>query len=158
MDRDSMPKLAPPCPTVLLLHEVPDGTAHVDWMIAPEERGESRLITFRLERSLDALSPGESLPAVRLADHRRRYLDYEGPISGSRGSVRRLAQGRVTACRSAAHALEMDVEWARGAEQRLRLVRHESAGAATSAESERWSVILLASGRPSGYIGSGQLA
>ena len=30
----------------------------------------------------------ESLP-----NHRRAYLDYEGPISGDRGSVRRVAAG-----------------------------------------------------------------
>lgn len=29
----------------------------------------------------------------RLADHRREYLDYEGPISGNRGEVRRVAGG-----------------------------------------------------------------
>jgi len=30
-----------------------------------------------------------------LGDHRRDYLDYEGPVSGSRGHVRRVAAGRV---------------------------------------------------------------
>lgn len=36
---------------------------------------------------------GRELPARRLDDHRRHYLDYEGPVSGGRGSVRRIAQG-----------------------------------------------------------------
>ena len=27
------------------------------------------------------------VPAVRLADHRLAYLDYEGPLSGDRGTV-----------------------------------------------------------------------
>ena len=31
--------------------------------------------------------------AERLPDHRRRYLDYEGPISGNRGSVIRWDAG-----------------------------------------------------------------
>src|SRR5687767_7893471 len=35
-------------------------------------------------------------PAVveRLADHRRKYLDYEGPVSGDRGRVSRVIEGR----------------------------------------------------------------
>lgn len=32
----------------------------------------------------------------RLADHRRIYLEYEGEISGGRGSVRRVARGRCS--------------------------------------------------------------
>jgi hypothetical protein len=31
--------------------------------------------------------------AERIADHRRVYLEYEGEISGGRGSVRRIASG-----------------------------------------------------------------
>jgi hypothetical protein len=33
------------------------------------------------------------LCARDLADHRLAYLDYEGPVSGQRGSVRRVEQG-----------------------------------------------------------------
>jgi hypothetical protein len=33
----------------------------------------------------------------RLADHRLAYLDYEGPVSGDRGSVRRLDTGTFKA-------------------------------------------------------------
>jgi hypothetical protein len=29
----------------------------------------------------------------RLPDHRRDYLDYEGPVSGNRGTVRRVEAG-----------------------------------------------------------------
>jgi hypothetical protein len=32
-------------------------------------------------------------PIEHLADHRREYLDYEGPVSGNRGFVRRVACG-----------------------------------------------------------------
>jgi hypothetical protein len=32
-------------------------------------------------------------PARRVADHRRAYLDYEGPISGGRGEVTRVDRG-----------------------------------------------------------------
>jgi hypothetical protein len=36
---------------------------------------------------------GQELPARALPDHRRVYLDYEGVISGDRGTVRRLDEG-----------------------------------------------------------------
>lgn len=56
---------------------------------------EHLLLTFRLM----SLPPGVPRKAMevqaveRLPDHRTRYLDYEGPISGGRGSVRRIAGG-----------------------------------------------------------------
>jgi hypothetical protein len=36
------------------------------------------------------------LPARALPDHRMLYLAYEGPISGGRGSVRRMEEGFYT--------------------------------------------------------------
>jgi hypothetical protein len=36
---------------------------------------------------------GVALPARALGDHRRAYLDYEGPVSGDRGWVRRVDSG-----------------------------------------------------------------
>lgn len=41
--------------------------------------------------------PGVDLPARALPDHRRLYLDYEGPVSGGRGTVRRWDEGRYVA-------------------------------------------------------------
>lgn len=35
----------------------------------------------------------EDLPARALPDHRPAYLDYEGPIGGNRGRVRRVDRG-----------------------------------------------------------------
>jgi hypothetical protein len=35
--------------------------------------------------------------AKRLPDHRRRYLNYEGPIEGARGQVQRETKGRYEA-------------------------------------------------------------
>ncbi|HBE68769.1 MAG TPA: hypothetical protein DDW52_11540 [Planctomycetaceae bacterium] len=34
-----------------------------------------------------------SVSAERLIDHRRHYLTYEGPVSGNRGEVKRVASG-----------------------------------------------------------------
>ena len=39
---------------------------------------------------------GVDRPAQSLAAHRRVYLDYEGPVSGDRGKVRRWDSGRAT--------------------------------------------------------------
>ena len=47
--------------------------------------------TWRLEAPIVA---GADVPAIRLADHRLDYWDYEGPVSGDRGTVRRLDRGR----------------------------------------------------------------
>jgi DNA polymerase Ligase (LigD) len=39
-------------------------------------------------------APGQDQPARALADHRLVYLSYEGPVSGGRGRVRRVAEGK----------------------------------------------------------------
>ena len=39
---------------------------------------------------------GADLPARGLPDHRRAYLDYEGDVSGGRGTVRRIDRGSYT--------------------------------------------------------------
>src|SRR5690349_10408973 len=70
---------------VILEHEW-DGL-HWDLML---ERGEV-LRTWAIDAPIVA---GVELPARALADHRRMYLDYEGPISGARGTVKRVEEGR----------------------------------------------------------------
>src|SRR5262245_17631602 len=75
---------------VVLRHETPPGyrrPAHFDLML--EEGGVLR--TWALE-SLPPVG-GEPIPAERLPDHRLDYLDYEGPVSGDRGSVSRVDFG-----------------------------------------------------------------
>lgn len=67
--------------------------AHVDLMVedlaGEDGAGEGgALVTFQLE----AAPPARGR---RSFDHRPRYLDYEGPISGGRGRVERLDAGRV---------------------------------------------------------------
>jgi hypothetical protein len=53
------------------------------------ERGET-LATWAIDAPM---SPGAGQPARALADHRLVYLSYEGPVSGDRGEVRRVAEG-----------------------------------------------------------------
>jgi hypothetical protein len=82
-------------PSVLLLHTLPDGSSHYDWMIRRPDGGGGGgggLITFRLSERLDAFR-GLAFVAQRLADHRREYLAYEGEIPGDRGRVQRIAEG-----------------------------------------------------------------
>ena len=78
-------------PTVLLRHDLPDGSHHFDWLLARDPEGP--LLTFRLDRDV-AAEPTPSFAGQQLPDHRRLYLDYEGPISGDRGTVRSVARGR----------------------------------------------------------------
>ncbi|MEO1584141.1 MAG: hypothetical protein AAFR96_06165 [Planctomycetota bacterium] len=80
--------------TVLLLHNLPDRSSHVDWLFEIDEACSPRIPTFRLADRPDL--PGvRRFEGVRLADHRRRYLDYQGDIGGGRGSVSRVAAGCV---------------------------------------------------------------
>ena len=68
-----------------------DGT-HCDLMFELD----GRLITWRLT-DLDELMAGGPIDAVRTADHRIGYLDYEGSVPGDRGAVRVLARGFLQA-------------------------------------------------------------
>jgi hypothetical protein len=76
--------------SVLLRHDLPDGRWHLDWMIQPREH--APLVTFRITERIDA-GPPMTFSARRIQDHRTDYLTYEGPVSGERGAVRRLADG-----------------------------------------------------------------
>jgi hypothetical protein len=115
-------------PTVLLRHELPDGSSHVDWMIAPDE--DAKLITFRLERPVHALAPGEVLRAERIGEHRRLYLEHEGPLPGEtdRGSVQRIARGSVRAW-TAAHpdSWTLTIRWTSGGGAQVLLLEADEA-------------------------------
>lgn len=74
---------------VLLLHELPEGTRHFDWLV--EQPGAVGLLSFRVADRIGA----SGFDAERIADHRREYLSYEGEVSGGRGRVQRVAEGTV---------------------------------------------------------------
>jgi hypothetical protein len=69
---------------VILTHDHP--FLHWDLML---DFGEA-LRTWRL---LAEPAPGADVPAEALPDHRRAYLDYEGPVSEGRGTVVRWDAG-----------------------------------------------------------------
>ena len=69
---------------VILTHDHP--VLHWDFML---DTGEV-LRTWRLEK--EPVMEAE-IRAICLPDHRRMYLDYEGPVSGDRGTVARWDGG-----------------------------------------------------------------
>jgi hypothetical protein len=83
---------------VILEHDHPE--LHWDFML--EDHGVLR--TWRL-----AAPPvlGQSCAAQRLPDHRLVYLDYEGPVSGHRGQVRRWERGSYDWLRDSAENLSV---------------------------------------------------
>jgi hypothetical protein len=85
---------------VVLRHEISEANSferksHFDLMLeAPDALGICTLRTWALDQW--PLEPAEATTAIPLPDHRLAYLEYEGPISGNRGSVHRVARGTYT--------------------------------------------------------------
>lgn len=75
-------------PFVVLFHHYPEkhsGKDHFDLMI----QDGSELATWRL----DQWPPKKQLNLTQLPPHRLAYLEYEGPVSNSRGAVERVDSG-----------------------------------------------------------------
>ena len=79
----------PPSQFVLLHHVLPDGE-HWDLCL---DQGQTLATWQLLTYPSLQISQADPIPARRLADHRRAYLDYEGPVSGGRGHVTRVDRG-----------------------------------------------------------------
>jgi hypothetical protein len=56
------------------------------------------------------ISQSNTVAVQNIGDHRLAYLDYEGPVSGDRGSVRRLDMGVFTTRHESAERWEITVE------------------------------------------------
>jgi len=74
----------------VILHHRLDDSEHWDLML---EQGDV-LLTWQLLRE-PVNRESLPIPARRIGDHRKAYLDYEGPITGNRGTVRRVDSGSV---------------------------------------------------------------
>ncbi|MGQ0629315.1 MAG: hypothetical protein ACT4PL_14595, partial [Phycisphaerales bacterium] len=87
----------------LLRHDLNDGSWHHDWLLevrgSPVGEDARVLMAVRFGAGGVGTFPdraGVSGLGVWLPDHRRRSLDFEGPIGGvggGRGIVQRLGQG-----------------------------------------------------------------
>ncbi|MGE0609876.1 MAG: DNA polymerase ligase N-terminal domain-containing protein [Pirellulales bacterium] len=118
---------------VLLEHAPgPAGPQALHWDLMLEVDGV--LWTWALSR-LPAITAG-TIEAQRLPDHRLAYLDYEGPISGGRGMVTRIAGGGF------------DLLSQTDDELRVKLIASSCNGIATlrhdASESSRWWFDLTA--------------
>lgn len=123
---------------VLLRHTLPDGTSHLDWML---DRGDGEgLLSFRLGEGTDVRSAAVFM-AERIGDHRREYLDYEGPVSGGRGMVARVDSGEAVVSEGEG-VIRI---WLGGREWVGRPRRGSAAG--------EWWGFELASGADSGHTG-----
>lgn len=71
----------------VVLHHTGFGDDHFDLMFERHPGGPLR--TFRCPH----WPPTVRQPLTPLPDHRRDYLEYEGPVSRGRGSVRRVDHG-----------------------------------------------------------------
>lgn len=94
---------------VLLLHTLPDGSSHHDWMI--ERPWGGSLATFRVSERIDragGVGMSSVFEAQRLPDHRPAYLDFEGAIGGGRGEVVRLAAGEIEILADSPRRIEME--------------------------------------------------
>ncbi|UCG31870.1 MAG: hypothetical protein JSU68_09405 [Phycisphaerales bacterium] len=117
---------------VIQHHQLPDGE-HWDLMI---EAGDV-LWTWQLGRPPQALGR-DPVPALRIGDHRKAYLTYEGPISGDRGTVRIAERGTCRVLEETKPLLRLELQ-GRKVTGRFELRRQD-------AESDRW--VLAPAGPP----------
>jgi hypothetical protein len=93
---------------------------HWDFML---ESGEG-LRTWAIDAPIMA---GRELPARALGDHRPIYLEYEGPVSGNRGNVKRIDSGTYSVISWMADRVRVNVKGS----QLVGVVELRSAGAAS---------------------------
>jgi hypothetical protein len=65
---------------------------------------------LRTWRLAEVPHPGREVYAEALGDHRTHYLDYEGPVSGGRGSVKRWDAGTFTWLSDTAAEVRIELE------------------------------------------------
>ncbi len=81
-----------PAPRFVILRHALGDAVHWDLMLETADA----LTTWQLLDDPHRLaSPDEhaAIPACRIGDHRKDYLDYEGPLTRNRGHVTRLDRG-----------------------------------------------------------------
>lgn len=95
---------------VVLLHTLPDGSSHFDWLIdQPRLTQEHRLLAWRCSTRPD--EPMAPFSAHQMPDHRAHYLTYQGPLTDNRGQVQRVAVGEVIALTATADHADLTIRW-----------------------------------------------
>ncbi len=80
--------MAEPVKRFVILHHTGCDRPHWDFLLEQDES----LATWQLYH--DPLAEAkEEWELSRIADHRKFYLDHEGPVPGNRGEVRRVCGG-----------------------------------------------------------------
>ena len=96
---------------VILRHECPPSytrPSHWDLMLRwGPTPGTATLRTWAIVQSPDR---PEATDAERLGDHRLEYLEFEGPLSGDRGTVSRWDTGSYSIVESGDDALIVEVQ------------------------------------------------
>ena len=73
------------------------GPSHWDWLFETEDPSDTEhsLLTWATDPLDNETLTRESLetPAVQLPNHKRLYLNFEGELTGDRGSVRQVTTG-----------------------------------------------------------------
>ncbi len=115
--------MAEPALRFVLLHHTSCDRPHWDFLLEQEDA----LATWQLYH--DPLAEGkEEWELFRIADHRKFYLDHEGPLSDNRGDLLRVCGGTYELCEQNSQAWTVRLSSAELAgEFELRL-----------AEGERW--------------------
>ena len=101
-----------PFPTVVLQHDLPDGTTHFDWLLGVDADGEKPLISFRVAERPDQVTQSGWIELESRPDHRPDFLHIEGtPLDGDRGVVTKMAKGMIFVWKEVEHGWNMMVEW-----------------------------------------------
>ena len=117
---------------VVLRHELPPQQARSShWDLMLERDGVLR--TWALE---NLPTREASQPADALADHRLAYLQYEGPVSGDRGTVSRWDEGEYETIGESPTRICVQIRGIRW-QGKLSLERSD-------ADSQRWSCCFFA--------------
>lgn len=116
-------------PRFVVLHHLtpPAGPCEPHWDLMLERDGTLETWALPAPPTPDSTQSGQRLP-----DHRIHYLDYEGPISGNRGTVKRWDWGTYLLLDSRPDSREIQLS---GQQHAVHLLLRRQA-----AESEVWSI------------------
>lgn len=104
-----------PFKTVVLQHELADGTSHFDWLLAVDAKAEKPLISFRVGERPDLISESRWIDLDARPDHRPEYLHIEGKLEGDRGTVTRLEIGEIILWKEIQGGWNLMIQWDGGA-------------------------------------------